>query len=432
MFTSQPSLAQSVERMIQDTPVVDPRTRLRCDQPSAPDLASLIGGHGVPCELRAAGRPAVDSDPGLPADEIVRRAIPYLRRTRNTATSWCLYRIFRDLYDFHDPYLTESNYRDLLDKVATTGRDPAWARYVLRDRCNIRTAVTGYLDLGADPSNAPVNVLFSLDVDGISLAGVADRTRKRLYFESLSSLFGDRPSTTERLTRLLHDWLDLTLTGPVRFTRTSLTAGQSLLPPDESHAQFVLTQVSDDWEVNDADTDALTRFVTWQVLAWHHDHRKAVQLFVGAEDVLVDGPRAQRSQESWSIEMARTFREFGGARFDLLVGSESSAHEVAALARQCPNVYASGYGWPGVVPGAIESIYGHRVHTAPMNKFSGFFSDAPYAEWIYGTFQVVKKSMASTLARLVETGYFEEDEVPPVLHQTLHDTPIDLYGLSPR
>ena len=90
--------------------------------------------HWVKTELIAVGMPADDLDPRLPADERVRRSIPYLKRMRNTAMAWCLFRIFRDLYDFDEPNLTESNYRDLFDKVVRTGRDPDWARPVLRDR----------------------------------------------------------------------------------------------------------------------------------------------------------------------------------------------------------------------------------------------------------------------------------------------------------
>ena len=41
---------------------------------------------------------------------------------------------------------------------------------------------------------------------------------------------------------------------------------------------------------------------------------------------------------------------------------------------------------------------------APMTKVGGFLCDAYYAEWTYGKLQVVKKAMASALARLVETG----------------------------
>ena len=74
MFTSEPSLAQRIERMIGDTPIVDPHTHIRCDQPSAPDLAALMSYHWVRTELIAVGMPAEDLDPAPPA----RRAGPPL------------------------------------------------------------------------------------------------------------------------------------------------------------------------------------------------------------------------------------------------------------------------------------------------------------------------------------------------------------------
>ena len=142
MFTTEPGLAQAIERLIDATPIVDPHTHIHCDRPSAPDLAALLSYHWVQTELIAVGMPPADLDPALPVDERVRRMIPYLGRMRNTAMSWCLYRILWDLYDFPDPHLTESNYRDLLDRVAARAADPDWPRVVLRDRCKIRNFVT--------------------------------------------------------------------------------------------------------------------------------------------------------------------------------------------------------------------------------------------------------------------------------------------------
>ena len=67
---------------------------------------------------------------------------------------------------------------------------------------------------------------------------------------------------------------------------------------------------------------------------------------------------------------------------------------------------------------------------AAMTKFSSFLCDAYYADWTYGKFQVVRKAMARSLAGLVEAGYYEEEELPAILKQVLHDTPRDLYDLA--
>src|SRR5262249_7706219 len=196
MFTSEPTLAQRIERMIAETPKVDPHTHIRCDQPSAPDLAALMSYHWVQTELRAVGMPPEDLDPALPADERVRRTIPYLRRMRNTAMAWCLHRIFRDLYDFADFELTAKNYCDLFDKVAPPGRDPSWPRAVLRDRCNIRTVVTSLGNRSADPGRNPDDFYYMLDAHYLFCPGVATdltpffagRTTKAEYYEALCQL----------------------------------------------------------------------------------------------------------------------------------------------------------------------------------------------------------------------------------------------------
>jgi glucuronate isomerase len=129
--------------------------------------------------------------------------------------------------------------------------------------------------------------------------------------------------------------------------------------------------------------------------------------------------------------MARAFHRFSGARFDLMTAHEVFAQDAAVLARQFPNVYTSGYWWHTFFPALIERAVGLRVQIAPMTKFGGFLSDAYYVEWTYGKFQVVKRALASALAVLVERGFLEEDFLPDLLRQILHDTPRDLYDLYP-
>ena len=438
MFTSEPSLAQRIERMIGDTPIVDPHTHLRRDQPNAPDLASLMGYHWVKTELIAVGMPPGDLDPALPPDERVRRSIPYLKRMRNTAMAWCLFRVFRDLYDFDEPNLTEANYRALYDKVEATGRDPNWADHVLRHRSNIRTVVTSLGNRGSGEPKDPDPFYYMLDAHYLFCPGVATdlepffrgRTTRGEYLDALAEVLGERPTSASRLDALIGDWLDLTVTGRVKFTNTFLPIERRFRPPDATRVDAILGWALDGQALPDDAVDPLVDQASWSVLDWHHQNRKAFQIAAGAEYFLCDGKSIPRFQETWTSEMARSFHHFGGARFDLMVASDLMSHDVAVLARQFPNVYASGYWWHNFFPMMIEKNVGLRVQVAPMTKVGGFLCDAYHAEWSYGKLQVVRKAMAAALARLVDARFFEEDEIPPLLHQILHDTPRDLYGLT--
>ncbi len=440
MFTTAPSLAERIERLIGQTPIVDPHTHIRCDQPAAPDLAALMSYHWLQTELIAVGMPKADLDPALPADERVRRSLPYLKRMRNTAMAWCFHRILRDLFDLADPELNEANFRDLLDKVATTGRDPApWADDVLRRRCNIRAVVTSLGNRSGTADRNPPWFSYMLDVHYLVCPGVATdlspffdgRTAKSDYYDALVALFaGERPSSPDRLRRGLRDWLDATVTGRVRFSNTFVPIEQRFGPPDEPAAARSLARAATGEPIDDREIDNLVRLVTWEVLGWHDDHAKAFQIAVGAEYFICDGKSIPRSQETWTSEMARVFHHFGRARFDLMMASDVHTHEVAVMARQFPNVYASGYWWHNFFPATIERIAGLRLQVAPMVKVGGFLCDAYYAEWTYGKLQVVKKALAAALAKMVEARFYEEDELPAILHQILHDTPRDLYELE--
>ena len=437
MTSTAPSLTRRIESMIAATPIVDPHTHIRCDQPVAPDLAALMSYHWVQTELHAVGMPKSDLYPALPADERVRRSIPYLRLMRNTAMAWCFYRILRDLYGFDEPHLTEANHRRVFDRVLETGEDPAWRDTVLRQRAGIRTVVTSLGNRSDDPARNPSDTYYMLDAHYLFCPGVATdltpffpgRTKKSEYVEALRTILGDLPGSAERLDTAVRDWLGRVVTGRVRFSNTFIPIEQRFAEPDGPAVDRALAAAGRGATLDEAAIDHLVRAVTWSTLGWHHDSRKAFQIAVGAEYFICDGKSIPRFQPNWTSEMARTFHHFGNCRFDLMMASDVLTHEVNVLLRQFPNVYASGYWWHNFFPGTIEKIVSWRMQMAPMAKFSGFLCDAYYAEWSYGKLQVVAKALASGLAKLVESGYYEEDELPPFLHRILHDTPRELYDL---
>jgi glucuronate isomerase len=445
MFTSEPSLDQRIERLIAETPLIDPRSRLSCDRPGVADLAGLLSDPEVRAELRAVGMPAEDDAAALPGDERVRRSLPYLSLMRNTATAWCLYRILRDLYDFNERHLTESNVAALMDQVARSSADPAWAPGVLKDRCNLQAVATSLEHRSADPAKNPDSVRFLIDATPLLCPHSAEHlpspprdgggATRETYFARLATLLGERPATPARLARLVRDWLDRTMTGPVRFTSAEVPIERRVTPPDESQVHFVLTQAAAGRDLSGVEADALARFVTWELLAWHHDNRKAFQWIVGPSTIVSGDPAFvpahPRYQERWTCEMAQAFGHFGGVRFDVQTSSEALAQEVAALARRHPNVYASGPGGDGFVPASIARVFAYRIQAAPMTKIGAFLSDSASAEWLYGRLQLVKKALASSLSRLVESRFLDEDELPGLLRQVLHDTPRDLYDLAP-
>jgi glucuronate isomerase len=427
MFTSEPSLIQKIERMIRDTKIVDPLSHIRCDQPNAPDLASLLSYPALSAELEGVGQPRADRDPNLPADERVRRAIPYLKCIRNTSTAWAFYRILRDLYDFHEPHLDTDNYRDLCEKVSANAKVPQWSSHVLKDRCNLDIIVTGHKNQATNATSNPTTVKYRFDAH--ELFSAAHHTKKTDYFKSLTALLGEGLTNPDVLAQRLKDRLTQLVTGDVLFSSSFLPINHRLEEPDDVATAKVLARTSTGGDVDSDDVDVLVKFVSWNALEWHHEHRKPLQLLVGSE-YLPSEKRIPRFQGSWSSDMAKTFERFNGIRFDIMMGSDVLSHEVALLARQFSNVYVSGYWQHNFFPPTIEKIVELRLQLTPMSKFTGFSSDASTVEWTYGNLALVSKSMAGAFARLIDSRAYELHEIPPILQQILHQSPIDLYGLK--
>jgi glucuronate isomerase len=436
MFTSEPTLSQRIERMISATPVIDPYSHVPSDPGGAENHAPILANHEMLAALRAAGMPDDVGRAEAPLEETVRQILPYLRRIRNTATAWCFYRILRDLYDFQDPHLTDSNYRELLDVVERRGREPGWPQAVLHERSRLQTVVTG---APGGPGDNGKGIEHRLDLHPLAAPGSFADDANLLSPERpphpLDLGTGSTPAqpvaTAEALRRSVLDALERTVNGAERFASISCPAGLRLDgPPDDAAADRVLARLRSAESLTEGQVHSVAQVVAWTAFAWHHEHRRTLQVVVGADAAPAGVELPPPAESGWIRDLARTFARFPNARFDLVVGSEPLAHETALLARRMPNVSVSGYGGPAFSLPSIERIAAGRVQQVPMSKITGFTSHACSVEWVYGKFQLVRKATASALARLVEAGIYEEDEIPPIVGQIFHDTPRALYGLD--
>ena len=367
MFTSEPSLAQRIDRMIGDVPIVDTRSHLDPRQLQAPDLAALIAERPVQRVLAGVGMPLEALDPDRPADQRVVAALPFLRQVRNTSAAWCLFRIFRDLYDFDEPHLTLENYGKLLDRVAQTAADPAWGVQILQKRARIQTLLAPMPDpqLGSS-ADAPDFIQYWLEIVGAA---------------------GD--DAPEGIRSIVFGLLDELLEGRVRFASFGTTPN-------------------------------LSNRVHQAVLEWHQLHQWPIQLVIPHGMAVLPG--------NSSLEQIQ--REYPDARFAILTSSPKLAPDAAMLAGQYPNVFAEGYDVVEANTMGLEQNILARVQQAGATKIGGFASGATSAEWVYGSLLTTRKATASALAQVVAGGYLEEDEIPPLLQAMFSTSPIAWYRLQ--
>ena len=366
MFTSEPSLPQRIERMIGNVSIVDTRSELASDQLGVSDLATLISESPVRIVLEGVGASAAVFDPARSVEDRVLEVLPFLRQVRTTAAGWCLFRIFRDLYDFDEPHLTAANFPELLDRVAKSAGDPNWPATVIERRARVGLVV----------AQAPTD-----DQDRVA---AADFLRFRL--EVVADAASDQ--SDESIRTQVFDQLDHEIEGKVRFVAVSG-------PPD------------------------LDNPIHAAVLAWHQLHECPLQVVLN----LMYGPT--------QLELLdRAIREFPQVKFALLSHSVDQHHALASRAGKWPNVFTEGLNTFGACPSVIESNLLARIQHAGITKLGGFASGARSAEWVYGAIQATRKSTAAALAHSVASGFFEEDELPPLLDAMFSSSPIAWYRLA--
>jgi glucuronate isomerase len=423
MFTSEPSLIQRIERMISETPVIDPDTDLNPARPSA-DVGKLLAEPSLRATLMSVGMPQTALNPDVPAEEILQGVIPYLARIRNTAEAWCLYRIFRDLYDFHDPNVTDSNFRDLSDRISASAQNPDWGTSILGDRCQIRGYVTSHQDQERRSSIGSNSIVSILDIDQLFMPGV-DQNASQPSYPALRQLLARESTSKPRVLQQVYAWLEERGAGSSRICRVTLSGGHPPAPSDMAKVNQALALAVGNMPLSRDDLHELIALIHWQVFGWHAERASTIQVVIDAKPDSLVGSR----QPGWVEEFASTLKRFGNARFDLLAGCESSRRIAGLLATQCPNVSVTGSWRSNFSATAIADFIAREVHRVPMVKLTGFSSGASSAEWVYGKYQMTRKAMASGFARLIEAGYFEEDEIPPILLAILHDTPRSLYPM---
>ncbi|MFO0909387.1 MAG: hypothetical protein U0794_13720 [Isosphaeraceae bacterium] len=374
MFTTEPSLPQRIERMVADCPIVDPIALVdpgrRGDLCLTRMLEPVFAEHG--------GLPSLTfgTNSSAPEEETLAGVLPRLARTRHTAVGWCFHRILRDLFDVHEPQLDASNLADLLDRIQAASQDASWSASVYR-RANL-VAV----------ANASGRVPVS---PGIQWIDATDRAR--LVRESASA-FLSLHEIRDQFARLL--------AGVAPYCVMNLAdLGERAAPASD--------QAIDPLEV---------------LLELVNDHRRAAILRVGSPDQL--------------STLATLLDRYRHARFGLLIEPLQPGFATSLLAqgdewaRVRSNVIVIGHGRTVLTASAVAESLSHRLQVLANSSFAGFASQAATPEWVYGRFQLVRKATSHALAHMVEAGFYEEHELPPLLRRIFHDNLSEFLDLPHR
>jgi predicted TIM-barrel fold metal-dependent hydrolase len=125
--------------------------------------------------------------------------------------------------------------------------------------------------------------------------------------------------------------------------------------------------------------------------------------------------------------LVNLFSQYKEVRFDVFHGSYPYTGELAALAKNFPNVYIDMCWLHIISPFRARQALAEWLDTVPSNKIFGFGGDYASAEGVYGHSVIARQNIARVLAEKVEEGTFTEEQALRLSQQLLRDNAYEFF-----
>lgn len=433
-MTKGNSQIKRLQEKVLATPVVDPHTHLNVKHPAAKNLVDILFYHHVGSELISSGMPPdkiwkselpqEGIDPGIPPEKRVANSLPYLKNIRNTTLGWFMRTILEDLYGVKDGQVTEKNWETVYQRVAKKAVEPNWADYLLQKQCHILRSISVENVFSMEPNRQ--FKLVSECPDLFMRCVKADTPKKVL--ESLPIVLNGEFTDGRTYRKLLQTYFARVFSRRVKAIGMWLPQQLRYEEVSDNEITTVITQIKQ----GEDSLELRNKFACYSIKNILDIVREGpidlVQIFLGADVRL---PHRSITVYSGILmrELCLFIDKYPDLRFDLLSASEHYIHDSAIVAKHFPNVYVAGYWWHTLYPYYIRKAIQTRLEIVPLNKITGFFSDAYHAEWCYPKLKMVKKILAEVLSEKVSEGYYSESLAVAIARKMLYDNPKNLYGL---
>lgn len=127
--------------------------------------------------------------------------------------------------------------------------------------------------------------------------------------------------------------------------------------------------------------------------------------------------------------LTNVFFRFPKVKFILLHAAYPYGGELAALAKNFPNVYIDMAWAPIISPSYSIRYLQEFLETVPSNKISVFGGDCSHVEGTYGASVMAREIVEKCLADMVKSGYFTEKEALVIANKLLRENAIKIYNL---
>jgi len=427
------SLATSIRELVDRTPFIDTQEHLppeasrvaaldKADASPAPDFGMLMS-HYTDADLQVAGMPGEDYrkliSSGLSPKEKWKLVARYYDRCRHTGYQLCVRETVRALYGEED--IREDNCEVISQRLHNDIR-PGFYRRILRDVSNIEHAQVNCLN-SAVFRDEPASDLLSYDFWTIGIASGVQQN-------ALNQCAGSEVTTLKQA----HAAIDKAFAkyGPKAIAVKDQSAYWRRLNfekvSDEDAAPIFARFFRKDPSLTPAETKALQDNLFRHCLRRATEYHLPIKLHTGyfARHASLDLERIRDNM----TEVTRLVREFPDTTFVLMHIGYPYQHELIALCKQYPRVYAD-MCWAWIIdPASSGRFLREFLMAAPSCKLFSFGGDFIPVELVPGHARMARRGIALALTQLVQEGWIEESDVPALVERIMRGNAHETFDLE--
>jgi len=393
---------------------------------SESDFFSLVIGY-LQADMLSSGMSndelAIMLDNKKPGEERWNIFSTYWENSKNTGYGQALQITVKGL--FNVDVINEISYKEIDSKMRDTRKTEGWYDHVLKDKSHVDVSIVDPLGEYARPGTEypPEFFVKVRRFDNFITVNPNNiRTIESQYGVKINSL-SDYINALDLAFKKAVD--EESIVG----IKTGLAYSRKLYFEDvpEDVADQFFSKVLKSSQAPDADAGRkLQDYMFHKVVACSEKYELPFQIHTG---MLSRNFRSNPIENTNALHLSNLFLKFRKAKFVIFHGSYPYMHELSYLAKHYPNVYIDMCWMHIISPAASERYLEEWLLTVPVNKILAFGGDASI-EWTYGHSVMAREVVTKVLTKMVNDGYYTENEAIEIAEKILRNNAIELFRIK--
>lgn len=427
----EPGFEERIHRAVYDLRIIDSHEHLMNEKQSAAlkgDIGCLFNNYQC-SDLASSGSGKTGEElerqmrnPDLSPDEKWNLIKDHWDDVKATGYGRMISIAARDLFGIPD--LNENTYNELSNRIAKLRERKDYYEYILKTKAKIDLSIlVGYNDDPAKQDNRYFKSLYWSD--GIYLV---DSYRQ---ISSMSKNAGQPAASTlseyeQIIDTIIHNQLFIKgaigLKVMIAYKRTLQC---DVVPREKAQEVFEKLHRNEQGKLPFNVVKPLQDYLLFYVFSKCNQYELPVQVHTGLQTF--NGNYITNSNPTGLTE---AFFKFPKVRFALLHAAYPYGGELAALAKNFPNVFIDLAWSASISPSYTVRYIQEFIETVPVNKIVAFGGDCHTPEGVFAASAMARETVENALIPMVRNGYINEKEAMGMIGKLLRTNAIEIYGLQ--